>query len=128
MAGKISKPIIFFIISNINFFYSIAHDPLLEIFLTLEDSVDGKGSPGVRKAKVILATSYLIGGGELYAKKIQEEFGDESHKVLWSLLQELTSLTNREFWEVTERGEKNLFGGNYYLLHFPAKTVFFNTY
>lgn len=84
---------------------SVAHDALLEIFLTLEDSTDGKSSnPGVRKAKVILATSYMLGGGDHYAKKIQEEFNEESHKVLWSLMQELRSLTNREFWEVTERG------------------------
>ena len=81
---------------------------MLDIFLTLDDGSDtGKPNPGVRKAKIILATTYMIAGREDYAKKIVEDFNDESHKILWSLMIELRNTSNREFWEVTERGKTN---------------------
>lgn len=35
---------------------------------------------------------------------IHDDFAEESHKRLWGLQQELLNVTNREFWEVSERG------------------------
>jgi hypothetical protein len=84
---------------------STTHDKLLDIFLSIDDgSLTGSPNMGVRAAKVILATTYLLGGKPQYARRIQEDFADETHKNLWSLMQELRNITNREFWEVTERG------------------------
>lgn len=44
---------------------SVIHDKLLEIFLTVDDGsngVPGKAIKGVRRAQVILATTYLCAG------------------------------------------------------------------
>lgn len=99
---------------------SVIHDKLLDIFLTVDDGSNGvadKADQGVRRAQVILATTYLCANrpGLIfislslivfpdYARKIQEDFADESHKKLWGLMKELQNITNKEFWEVSERG------------------------
>lgn len=73
----------------------------------MDDGSEGeteKGLQGVRRAQIILATTYLVARCPEYARAIQEDFADESHKRLWGLLQELQNVTNREFWEVSERG------------------------
>jgi hypothetical protein len=87
---------------------SILHDKLLEIFLTVDDDADAssRGLPGIRKAQIILATTYIVANKHEYARKIQEDFADESHKQLWSWMQELMNVSNREFWEVSERGTR----------------------
>jgi hypothetical protein len=80
---------------------------LLSIFLTIEDGGDGieeKALEGVRKAQIILATSYLLGNAPHYARKIHDDFPNETHKRLWSFMYELLYISNREFWEVSERG------------------------
>ena len=86
---------------------SIVHDKLLEVFMTVDDGGDGhtvQALDGVRRAQIILATFYLINKQDQYAKKIHEDFAEETHKRLWSLQQELLNVSNREFWEVSERG------------------------
>ena len=59
---------------------------------------------GVKKAKVILASFYLVQGRDDYAKMIQQDMNEESAKNLWFLHQELRYISTREFWEVSERG------------------------
>jgi hypothetical protein len=93
-------------------FRSPVHDKLLQIFLTIDDGSDGvtdKGLQGVRRAQIILGTTYILGNAPHYAKQIQEEIADESQKRLWGLLQELQNVSNREFWEVSERGTNFIF-------------------
>lgn len=59
---------------------------------------------GVRTAQVILATTYLAKGNVEHARRIYEDMQLETAKRLWKFLKELQNETNREFWEVSERG------------------------
>lgn len=105
--------------------FSAVHGKLLEIFLTVDDGSHGvpeKANQGVLRAQIILATTYLCWnrtGKNLsfsseiatvcwplsdLARKIQEDFVEDSHKRLWGLMKELQNISNKEFWEVSERG------------------------
>lgn len=86
---------------------SVIHDKLFQIFLKEDDASDGKQEiqlDGVRRAQVSLALSYLSYGNQHYARRIHDEMINEDHKRLWNLMNGLLNITNREFWEVSERG------------------------
>lgn len=84
------------------------HNALLEIFLEVdkeaETADEEKGLRGVRKAQVRLATYYLVHGAEPLARAIYEDMRRESPARLVSIRQELEDVTDKDFWEVTDRG------------------------
>lgn len=89
------------------------HEKLLNVFLTVDDGSEfGREEQiikGVRKDKIILATLYLSKGQTASAKLIYEDLKEEPFKRLWSLQQELLNVTNKDLWEVSERGKNFYF-------------------
>eukprot|EP01116_Phalansterium_solitarium_P022085 TRINITY_DN7166_c0_g1_i1.p1 TRINITY_DN7166_c0_g1~~TRINITY_DN7166_c0_g1_i1.p1 ORF type:complete len:722 (-),score=241.38 TRINITY_DN7166_c0_g1_i1:267-2432(-) len=84
---------------------SILHSKLLDIFMTVYDgSEPGLGTEGVRRAQVILATTYLLSNRADLARQIKADFSKESVSSLWALMQSMQNNSNKELWEVSERG------------------------
>eukprot|EP01116_Phalansterium_solitarium_P011645 TRINITY_DN27399_c0_g1_i1.p1 TRINITY_DN27399_c0_g1~~TRINITY_DN27399_c0_g1_i1.p1 ORF type:complete len:675 (-),score=180.67 TRINITY_DN27399_c0_g1_i1:95-2119(-) len=86
---------------------SFAHDELLAVFLTLYDGTEDGGPVigGVRKAQLILATTYVAAERLDYAEMVCELLREESNETLWTTIQELSNDTTRDFWEISERGQ-----------------------
>jgi len=84
------------------------HDQLLGLFLTVdkitEDGEEEQALRGVRKSQVRLGTFYLLAGATDHADRIAADLRGESAERLASIRNELLSVTEREFWEVTDRG------------------------
>jgi hypothetical protein len=84
------------------------HDALLGIFLDVdkepESSADEQTLRGVRKAQVKLATFYLARGANGTADRIAADMRGEKPERLASIRTEFLAVTDREFWEITDRG------------------------
>ena len=61
---------------------SVVHDKLLDVFMTVFDTTDTTAPEnairGFRRAQVCLATAYLLNNKINFAKKVYEDFADES--------------------------------------------------
>ena len=84
------------------------HDQLLGCFLTV-DKVSDTGEEeqalrGVRKAQIRLATFYLASEAAGPAERIARDMCREKTERLASIRAELLAVTDKEFWEVTDRG------------------------
>ncbi|MCK9462919.1 MAG: DUF2254 domain-containing protein [Proteobacteria bacterium] len=82
---------------------------LLGIFLEVdkeaEEGHDLEASlRGVRKAQVKLATFYLMRGDEAAARVIFDDMRAELPSRLASIRGELAGITERDFWEISDRG------------------------
>jgi len=81
---------------------------LLTIFLGLEDNVDAKKDlfafTGVRKAQIILATYLYSRGDRELIYMILDDLRAESVETLVAWRDALLGITNRKFWEITDRG------------------------
>jgi hypothetical protein len=84
------------------------HHDLLATFLEVdkeaETSADEKTLRGVRKAQIKLAAFYLLRGAEREARTIFQDMRHERPARLASIRAELLSITEKDFWEVTDRG------------------------
>jgi len=86
-----------------------ARDRLLEIFLTVDKEAEAgheheESLRGVRKAQVKLATYYLKHGEKELARNIFEDMKAEIPERLASIRDELMSISEKDFWEITDRG------------------------
>jgi hypothetical protein len=83
---------------------------LLELFLTVDREYEGEEQPfeeslrGVRKAQVKLAVHYLSASREDLARIVFDDMANESRVRLSSIKQEMTSVTEKYFWEIVDRG------------------------
>ncbi len=83
---------------------------MLELFLSVDREYEGEelafeeSLRGVRKAQVKLATFYLARGREDLARQIYKDMVNESKVRLSSIKQEMTSVTEKYFWEIIDRG------------------------
>jgi hypothetical protein len=93
----------------------LAHDrqfpleqQLLEIFLEVdkdpETEAQEKSLRGVRKAQVKLATHYLVRGSEALARQVFKDMEHERPERLLSIREEMLAVTDKDFWEVIDRG------------------------
>jgi len=84
------------------------HDPLLGIFLEVdkeaENQAQGQTLRGVRKAQVKLATFYMSKGAVAHADRISADMRGEKPERMASIRAELVAVSDKEFWEVTDRG------------------------
>jgi hypothetical protein len=84
------------------------HDSLLAIFLDVDKEAESKSEEnilrGVRKAQVRLATYYLLHEAGDHARVIFKDMERERPERLASIRAELTAITAKDFWEVTDRG------------------------
>jgi hypothetical protein len=84
------------------------HDALLGIFLEVDKEAESHEEElalrGVRKAQVKLATFYLAKGALAHADRIAADMRAEKPERLRSIRSEFLAVTEREFWEVTDRG------------------------
>lgn len=84
------------------------HDQLLGLFLTVDKVADvgeeEQALRGVRKAQIRLGTFYLVAGASEHANRVAADMRGEKPERLASIHGELLSVTDREFWEVTDRG------------------------
>ena len=87
---------------------SACHDTLLGIFLEVDKEPETRAEEqtlrGVRKAQVKLATFYLARGAVEPAQRIAADMRGEKPDRLASIRAELLAVSDREFWEVTDRG------------------------
>ncbi len=85
-----------------------SHADLLRIFLEIDKEAETKAEEkalrGVRKAQIRLATFYLASGTEEFARTIFEDMRHEDRQRLASIRAELEAVTEKDFWEVTDRG------------------------
>ncbi|MRG95234.1 DUF2254 family protein [Polyangium spumosum] len=83
-------------------------DELLRIFLEVDKEAEvaqqEQSLRGVRKAQVKLATYYLQKGEVDLARQIHRDMRDERPHRLWSIKNEMLSVTSNEFWEINDRG------------------------
>jgi hypothetical protein len=85
-----------------------SHDQLLGLFLEV-DKVSDTGEEeqalrGVRKAQIRLGTFYLASGAPHHADRIAADMRQEKPERLASIRAELLAVTDKEFWEITDRG------------------------
>lgn len=84
------------------------HDDLLTVFLDLDHAPDAdhpeSSLRGVRKAQVKLATYYLEIGKPELARRVFHDLQDETPTRLRSILRELSTIEDAQFWEMTDRG------------------------
>ena len=87
---------------------SPVHDALLAVFLDLDREADGRlqeaSLRGVRKAQIKLATWYLTAGDEAPARRIFDDLRHEQPERLRSIREELETVQDQEYWEVSDRG------------------------
>jgi len=91
---------------------STCHNRLLDIFLSLDDTQRGKTVQastyrGIRKSQAKLAANYLLFGKEACARQILEDMKDEPMFRLKRVHEELISMEDDVFWEISFRS-KNL--------------------
>lgn len=81
---------------------------LLAVFLSLPECFEGSPSQpplaGIYKMFLVLACFYRQQGAEALAERLVEAFRPLEPAVVQALGQELLSVTQAEFWEVTDRG------------------------
>ena len=81
---------------------------MLEQFLQLDRPMlvrsQEKGLLGVRKAQVKLACYYLARGHEESARAIRDDMKDEPYERLFTIRQQLETVTSKDFWEIIDRG------------------------
>lgn len=93
----------------------LAHDQqftleqqLLEIFLEVDKDPETEAQEqslrGVRKAQVKLATYYLVRGSEELARQVFKDMEHERPERLLSIREEMLEVTDKDFWEVIDRG------------------------
>ena len=84
------------------------HDSLLGIFLEIDKEAETHAQEqtlrGVRKAQVKLATFYMSKGAVTYADRISADMRGEKPERMASIRAELVAVSDKEFWEVTDRG------------------------
>jgi hypothetical protein len=84
------------------------HDTLLGIFLEVDKEAESHAQEqtlrGVRKAQVRLATFYMSKGALTHADRICADMRGEKPERMASIRAELVSVSEEEFWEVTDRG------------------------
>lgn len=82
--------------------------PLLDLFLSLDQPSEAKTEElaliGVRKAQSILGAFFLEHGAHHLANRIRHDMGHESVQRLLMIRDEILSVSERKFWEVTDRG------------------------
>ncbi|PID39585.1 MAG: hypothetical protein CSA65_08185 [Proteobacteria bacterium] len=83
-------------------------DQLLATFLDVdrapETEEQDRALRGVRKAQIKLATYYLDCGAVNLARAIHHDMEHERPERLQSIRQEMLAVTDRDFWEVSDRG------------------------
>ncbi|MBK7866320.1 MAG: hypothetical protein IPJ75_04605 [Ignavibacteriales bacterium] len=89
-------------------------DRLLEIFLTLDQSIeDNKGGReskeemslvGVRVAQIRLAGFYMLNNEEELARRIFDDLKEEPIERIHKIRNLITNTQHEEFWEITPRG------------------------
>jgi hypothetical protein len=89
--------------------YDVAcHDTLLGIFLEVDKEAETHAQEqtlrGVRKAQIKLATFYLVKHAPAHADRICADMRGEKLERMASIRNELASVNEKEFWEVTDRG------------------------
>jgi len=84
------------------------HDGLLSMFLEVDKEAETRDEEqalrGVRKAQIKLATYYLSKGALAHADRICADMRQEKPERLASIRSEFLAVSEREFWEVTDRG------------------------
>jgi hypothetical protein len=87
---------------------SPVHEALLGTFLEIdkeaEDQAQERALRGIRKAQAKLAAYYLLREMTAPARRIFDDMATESTERLRSIRDELLSITEKDFWEVTDRG------------------------
>ncbi len=82
--------------------------PLLELFLTLDQPSEGKSEElalrGVRKAQSILGAYFIRLNEEELVRTIRRDMWEEESLRLAGIRDEILNVTDRKFWEVTDRG------------------------
>ena len=76
----------------------------LEVDKVPETEAEDRALRGVRKAQVKLATYYLEVGAEALAREIYADMEHERGERLFSIKEEMLAVTDRDFWEVSDRG------------------------
>ena len=83
-------------------------DGLLELFLSLDQPSEVKSEEvaliGVRKAQSILGAFFLRHGRLDLAQRIRDDMRDESPARIRAIRDEILSIRERKFWEITDRG------------------------
>lgn len=84
-----------------------AHEELLAIFLTLDDtqtqSSQRQTHRGIRRSQVKLATYYLVGGDIELAKEIHQDMEEEPMFRIRQIYRELVAMDTENFWEISFR-------------------------
>ncbi len=84
------------------------HDTLLGIFLEVDKPAETLAQEqtlrGVRKAQVKLATFYMVKDAFPQVDRICADMRGEKRERMASIRDELAAVTEKEFWEVTDRG------------------------
>lgn len=85
-----------------------SHDSVLRMLLELDKEAESQAQEtmlrGVRKAQAKLASFYLTGGGEEFARRIFTDMKDERPERLRSIRDELLRIETKDYWEVIDRG------------------------
>ena len=81
---------------------------MLRLFLTLDQPSEDEGEEvalmGVRRAQSILGAFFLSRGAEELAERIRHDMRDEPVSRLTKIRDDILSVEERKFWEVTDRG------------------------
>jgi hypothetical protein len=84
------------------------HSEILEALLTMHDIAANFGDDvalwGIRRAQIKLAAIYLLHNNREHALRVQQTFIRESKGRLLQLWEQLARITDRQFWEVNDRG------------------------
>lgn len=79
-------------------------DTFLDVDKVPENEEEDRALRGVRKAQIKLATYYLDMGADELARYIFEDMESERSERLQSIREEMLSVIERDFWEVSDRG------------------------
>jgi hypothetical protein len=79
-------------------------DNFLEVDKAPETEAQEQSLRGVRKAQIKLATYYLVRGEEELARLVHKDMEHERPERLRSIREEMLQVTNKDFWEVIDRG------------------------
>lgn len=83
-------------------------DKLIKIFLEIDDTPTTQSNEfelrSVRKAQLMFASFLLSKGDEVIVTKIFEDMRDEPQDRMEAIRGEMLAVTDRKFWEVTDRG------------------------